>query len=287
MKEEPNACRYSEIPLREPEMQYARLQSLLLVVGRTFLGHIRFENTTSTPVVRIAFLVEYFDSEGKSLFSVVYATQTTAYSIHDVDPFLGEVAEQLKAPIGPGQTHDVQGYSPMTSSRCPASSELKFLSLTYADGSRARWSAPQWRSGPVLYDSPLFFPIPCGHLTPGFSSLIAMQVDSKGRVKNISSREALDAVTMQCLSGHLTQWIFYPALQTGTPTESTIDILFRVDSLNTDWSPATPEVRQALVAVDVVPQREVPGKWVVYYGIQPTSRTAVVISSKPRRHKAD
>lgn len=274
-------CKYSQIPIEAGSLAYARFEDQVIIAERIFWGAVKFENLGSKPVMRITAMIDYFDSNDHRIFSVVYYAEPETDVNRDDSTPPTESPEGLKGPVDPGQAHLLSTVSWMTTSQCPKYAKLELLSLEYTDHTAIHWEEKEWISNPVLDDSPQYFPLPCGRLTPGYSRHIAVKVDATGQVKDFSSDEPIDSKSRTCLLGQLLQWRYHPALRNGRPVEATIPILLRVQPPNTDWhSVSAAELTHPLVIVDIFPEPDVPEKWRVWYGDRPASRVAVTAQFK-------
>jgi hypothetical protein len=235
-------------------------------------------------MIGVTALVEYFDSDSNRLLSIVYSEGLTSEGSKQISVPPADSNFEAKKPISAGELYELMGISETTVSHCPARAVLKLLDLRFADDTSDHWEAKVWLSDPVLDEGPQFFKIPCGQLAFPFSIHISLSVDSAGHVKKLSADQPIDSTSSTCLLTGFQQWLFYPARRSDVPVGSTIDLLFRIQSgSDTGWYyPSRSEVKAPLVIVDVFPEKDVPGKWRVWYGDRPVSKNAVVVTQPTR-----
>jgi hypothetical protein len=187
----------------------------------------------------------------------------------------------MSEPLNEGQKYNLMGIGETTTGQCPTRAELTLLRIRFSDHTVKNWESPGWRSDPVLKEGPQFFTLPCGKLHPRYSTYVGLNIDSGGHVEDISVDKSLDDASRACLLAELRKWSFYPAQHDGKLIDSVLHILFQIeaDSDSGWYYPSRSEVTEPLVLVDVFPEKDVPGKWIVWYGDRPVSRSAVVIDS--------
>lgn len=279
VRQQGNSCKYSQIPLEGGDLPFARLSNQRFYTDRIFFGSLRFENLGSKPVLRVTAMADYYGTQGRKLFSVVYYAEPERDVNLDESSPPSDSPQGMKAPIVPGGESTLTVVNWMTTSDCPVRARMALLKVEYTDQTSAQWAATDWVSSAVLEDSPQFFPIPCGKLAPGFSHRMTLQLDSAGRVKDFSTEEALDQSSRECILSQFGKWSFRPALHNATPVESGVPILLRVNASEEDSRfPTASEVTHPAVIVDIFPDSKSADRWHVWFGDRPASRIATIIN---------
>lgn len=181
---------------------------------------IKITNTSSQPLSRISFVLDYLDDGGKVINTVGFSSRRAPRgSTESAFVHAEHIDEELSKILYPAETKIVQGLSTAFSLICPTTARLIFLQLDFENGVARTWTAPDWNVGPILN----YFPEQL-HLhvhKAGEVETVSMvaSINAEGHVIDLDHLENVSFDPTELLS-ELKTWSFFPAVKDGRPIDS-------------------------------------------------------------------
>jgi hypothetical protein len=262
-------CELSKAPLKY-EGAPGKIEMESLRLARRAEGLITFTNTTSVAISRIVVVADYFDSQDRRKFSLIYSRSTGSVK---AGAFLGRwlpvVVPQAKESIAPGGVVKVPGSSPLTSRTCPSKGAVTFVQLDFEDGNSSSWSTPGWHVDIDLGSAPN--PEVPRSLVAGRKELMAdLQITLEGKLAEFEPHDDRDPPLVSALQAALARWVFLPPASSGRPLQTRITMVFRFEATpepkfsRIDTLESVPE--GPFVLVDFLLKDNSQSDWYVYFG---------------------
>ena len=192
-------------------------------------GRVEFENNQSLGLIAVTFLIDYFDVKHERMFTLVYhAGVEKARSEREFfHRQFGLTVGDFKGSLSPGQSVEVLGRSPVTSTACPSSSEVTLVNAKFEDGTVSAWSIPDWHLDPDIASGPARIKLPASTALGDTEFLATAVIGRDGKLTDIVSADKAGMAVLSKLRYQLAALRFLPSVNGGRTVEGPITLLFR------------------------------------------------------------
>src|SRR5216683_3572206 len=182
---------------------------------------ISFTNASARTVQAVFANIELRNKTEQRLMTIPANVTQSSGQTHEKWPvrISGLQEYRVKAPIEPGARVQLYGYNPRTIGFCPSDAVLSYLKIVYTDGTNVELHLPDWYSDSVPYKVPEN--VRTALQDRIFSAVVKVTISVDGKV-HLSLPGELSSEQRSYLQGILDSWIFLPATNSGTPTESVV-----------------------------------------------------------------
>jgi hypothetical protein len=252
-----------------------------IIISHNVLGDGFFAYHGAKPIAELLAVVTYVLNDEQTEFSIVYhdAIPKTLFpsGTSPMTEFYGRhlpgTVGGIKDPVLTGTTIRLLGESPSILDSCPTNSKISFIRAIFADGTSSEYSSENWQLAAELIGAhwPVSIPMP---LIPKSATLTASaRISTDGSVDDlqIDHPEAVSYSLIESIRGNSTTWKVLPALQNGTPIQTTIAVAIRFRTVEH-------------IAAEEPPQELVSGKTfllVDYEALPESGRWQVSSAGKP------
>jgi hypothetical protein len=241
---------------------------------RDSTGGLRLHNLFERKVTGVELLVDYLDQKGLPLVRMPYVALTSRAQKTFTGMLHTEAVESLHKSIRPEESLRIVGESFGVVSICPTNAKVTFLHIVFADGQTAEWKTAEWSTEPFIEDIPATVNFSCNLRNSGNDIYLRVGVNAEGRISTVTPLAPREWGCLDEFKKALTDWAYYPALQSGRPSPSEVNILLRVNlecwkQIKDFGLISSQEISRPTVAVDFVPVKSQPTKWTVTYGPKP------------------
>lgn len=269
----PDLCHRRSIPITLDPNSKFQLVGHWLSFDAPITGELYVRNRTGRALNALTILVNYLDRQRNLLFSIPYQANVRGAenTIQSIRPFM---ELRLAKPVPRDGVVGLVGTNLLSSTEVPASAAISFINLTFDDrsGTSMGFLPEMLHANPLLEETPEDFRIQISQDTLPKEFLVTLKIDPYGRVTEINPLGSLgpDASSLEEVSGELRKWRFYPAIQNGYATESTLRLLleFRpqpILPIRRCFLQLAPPYPPSFVHVTLGPIPDTPDRWVPYY----------------------
>jgi hypothetical protein len=239
-------------------------------------GGMTFHNYLKRKIVGLEFLVDYFDQDRNPLAQVPYIAFSRNQKLHG--ELHSGLTKHLKNGLPPNKALYIIGESFTLVNTCPTGANLTFLQVFFDDGETEQWKMSNWKTEPLIQQIPTTVQFSCDSENLTSDQYLRARINSDGKISSIEPVAAHHWACLENLRKTLQSWSFYPALQSGKPSDSGLDILVRFDREGRNkkeiYGRVSPEeIMGPTVVIDFVQAQTNPAEWVVIYGPQPFGLT--------------
>lgn len=264
-------CKPAKVPLEMIQGSKLKVLSHHFSTGTWAYPGITFRNETGETLWRALVVVDYFDSDGKLIFSIPFLGR-----VDDAPVQLMELRAYIRTvwghPIKPGETFPLWGTNLEDTRIVPAFAKATLVDAEFEDGNLV--SSNFAKTDPLLLKSPKLFEMHTDIEKLPDEIWLRLQIDDRGRVGNIEFQKTLHlaASDSQQIASQLKLWIFFPATAGGyaVPAELNLRLSFHEKglSLPRPECPLTLSDRFPRTYVPVEIKRENGDEWEVKYAGQ-------------------
>lgn len=264
-------------------------QIQLVVAAMTFRseGILIFRNNRARPVVEITIVIDYLSSTHERLSTLIFHNGLGPRKKGEIlgrrfSLPLGGMSE----PLASGLEERLSAFGLRTSTACPSSAQVTFVTVTFNNGTVESYKMPGWHLDPeVEYGNDRI--VLDGELVQGRAEFFARgQVTSAGELRDLTLVNGTADNLLNRLKATVYQWKFLPETEDGHAVNVNMLFLFRFQSTykaelddvaRAGVSPDTP-----FAVVDFVPYAEgaTRGNWVASYSSRAIASPPLSAESK-------
>jgi hypothetical protein len=184
------------------------ISSNLSYSGR--MSQLVLRNESEYTIFRVTVIVDYFDSEAKSIFSIPYfgTVDENEQEPSKLRPFIKTV---LPKAIAPHETFTLEGTNLESTRIAPTSAEITYVLLQDKKGVGGVFTSRP-STEPLLLNSPAFFEIVNTKKLPD-EVWANLSVDERGRVEGVEIKPGQSDDVAQQIKSQLMRWSFFPGTE--------------------------------------------------------------------------
>jgi hypothetical protein len=174
-------------------------------------NRLALQNETGRTIVKLTVLVNYLDSNGKSIYSVPFfgALDESAPPPKALRPYIRTI---LRKRVAPHETFPLWGTNLQSTRVASARAEVTYVQIE-DDQSNGGFTISDPSTEPLLFKSPEWFEMHVGSAKLPDETWVNLSIDERGRVKNVEVEPVPADVGDRVgqIKSQLMLWSFFPA----------------------------------------------------------------------------
>ena len=204
-------------------------KNVILQTNARAEGKVEYENTQSIGLIGVTFLIDYFNRKHERLFTLIYhaGAGTDNGSREFFQRQLPLTVGDLKGSLGAGQSIEVLGSSPFTSTDCPVEGQVTLVHAVFEGGTTSSWSTSDWHLDPDVTSGPAHLELSASLIFGRSQFFASAKIDQNGKLKELTTRDQLGPVILSKLRDQIALLTFQPAMIGGRTVDGSVTLLFR------------------------------------------------------------
>jgi hypothetical protein len=238
--------------------------------GGAGLKLLVFRNEIRRRIVSVKVIVNYLDSDGKSIFSVPFfgTVDESEAAQEGLRPY---VKSLLQKPVGPNEKFGLWGTNLESTRVAPARAEVTYVQITVDHGNGGFILASP-STEPLLFKLPNFFELELNSEKVPNDMWATLSIDERGRVEEVEIEPHSNDPDVQLgqVKSQLMQWSFFPGTQKFAAVKAKLALWIRFHERGFPLPAAVcplilqPEHPRNFVEIDL--KRTGDKRWEVLYG---------------------